>query len=233
MELQDLIAVGFLVFMEGVLSIDNALVLAMMVRHLPEKERKRALTYGIYGAFGFRVLSLFLLNLLMKSAWIKIVGGGYLLYLAGKHFLTGDDQEEGVGTGAAKAFWGTVLTVELMDIAFSVDSILASVAVSPKLWVVATGGVLGIIMMRFAASLFVKLLEKFPGFETTAYVLITIIGGKLALEGFQISGLDFHHGAAMWTFWALMACGVATGFLPAKENVPEEVLEEEQKVMST
>src|SRR3954454_15726647 len=77
-----------LVFLEGLLSADNALVLAVMVRHLPREEQRRALRYGIWGAFGFRLIAVLLSSVLLKFWLFKVVGGAYLLYLAGAHFLS-------------------------------------------------------------------------------------------------------------------------------------------------
>lgn len=75
-------------------------------------------------------------------------------------------------------FWGTVAMVELMDIAFSVDSVLAAFGVSNEVWILLLGGMLGILMMRGIAGVFLKLLERIPELETTAYILILIIAAK-------------------------------------------------------
>ena len=90
-------------------------------------------------------------------------------------------------------FWKAVIVIELTDIAFAVDSILAALALvgsspndkgfHPKLWVVVLGGIIGLMLMRVAAAMFIKLLEKFPRFETAAYLLVTVIGFKLLMLG--------------------------------------------------
>src|SRR3954452_16030717 len=80
-----------LVFLEGLLSADNALVLAVMVRHLPREQQKRALRYGIWGAFGFRLIAVLLSTVLLKFWLFKVIGGGYLLYLAAAHFLSREE----------------------------------------------------------------------------------------------------------------------------------------------
>src|ERR1700740_50671 len=72
----------WLVFLEGLLSADNALVLAMMVRHLPRTQQKRALRYGIWGAIAFRLVAVLLAKFLLDFWFLKVVGGLYLLYLA-------------------------------------------------------------------------------------------------------------------------------------------------------
>ncbi len=244
----DLAIIGLLIVLEGLLSIDNALVLGMLAKRLPKHMRARALSYGLIGAFVFRVLAIILAGVLLKYTFVKFLGGGYLVFIAVKHlydsyFATGhekiiidevgnpklvdavtedtldpDRQLAGFETRApvtsaiAKSvgedlvtahdshdgnppvddkktialFWRTVLVIELTDIAFAVDSILAAMALAgsrqEKLWVVITGGIIGVILMRFAAAMFVRLLERFPRFEVAAYLLVLAIGLKLLAD---------------------------------------------------
>src|SRR4051812_2178076 len=178
-----------LVFLEGLLSADNALVLAVMVRHLPKTQQKRALRYGIWGAFLFRLIAILLSSVLLRFWQFKVGGGLYLLYLAGEHFLSKDEGDESTKSRRfGKGFWGTVISVEIADIAFSIDSILAAMAMAVSLehlgenWKLGTvylGGILGIITMRFVAGYFIILLERFSGLAAGAYVLVAWIGLKL------------------------------------------------------
>jgi YkoY family integral membrane protein len=195
-------AILTLVVLEGLLSADNALVLAVMVRHLPKREQKLALRYGIWGAFVFRFIAVIFAATLLDYWQLKVVGGLYLLYLAVSRLAFGEP-EQGAGHASrfGSGFWGTVVGVELADIAFSIDSILAAVAMttglpdhlnqkqflglSVKLWVVYIGGVLGIITMRFVAGLFLILLKRFSGLAAGAYVLVAWIGLQLVGSGFH------------------------------------------------
>jgi len=197
--------VFWLVILEGLLSCDNALVLAVVVNRLPKHQQKKALLYGIWGAYVFRFLAIGLGTYLIKFKWIQIFGAGYLLWMAAKYFLSkraeaGDDDGAPVVRkgGFWDTFWGVVVTVELMDISFSVDSILAAFAMSDKVWVLFLGGLLGILMMRGVATVFIKLLEKYPTLESAAYVLIALIGGKLMGQAF-----DFH--VPHYAFFSVMA----------------------------
>lgn len=212
--LDDVAAIGFLVFLEGVLSIDNALVLALIVNHLPAAQHKRALTYGLVGAVVFRLIAISAAAFLMKWTWVKFAGGAYLLYLAANYWWAQNKSDENTKQAKARNFWMTVLVVELTDIAFAIDSILTAVALTKKLWVVLTGGILGLIMMRFAASVFIKLLDKYPRFEPTAYLLVFIIGAKLIIDGFHFTFIDFHSpkNPAFWAFWTSMSLTLAYGF---------------------
>jgi YkoY family integral membrane protein len=216
---QDLFLIGFLVFLEGILSIDNALVLAMMVKHLPPKLRKKALTYGLAGAFTFRFLALFMVAQLMKWNWVKYVGGGYLLFIAIKHFVFPPHPEKSEKQATA-SFWKTVVMIELMDVAFAVDSILAAIALTQKIWIVFTGGILGIILMRFAANGFVGLLARFPGLEDSAYLLVGTIGVKLILEGLHLPYIDFHTASepGFWGFWGTMIGIIIAGLRKTKKT---------------
>lgn len=227
-ETYDLVTIGLLIFLEGVLSVDNAVVLALLARQLPENQRKRALTYGIAGAIVFRLLALAFVSHLMKWVWVKFVGGGYLLYVAITHWLKKGGDEQNVTSLKGLKFWRVVLVIELTDIAFAIDSILAAVAVSPKLWVVVTGGVLGLIMMRFAATLFIRLLDKFPAFEDSAYLLVALVGAKLFIDGFKFPGVDFHSSSspAFWAFWLLLALFVGLGFRKSKKSKMAKPLED-------
>ena len=194
----DVLAIGTLAILEGILSVDNSLVLAILVRTLPKKQQKKALMYGIFGAFFFRFLALVFAAHLMRFLAFKIIGGGYLVYLAMKHmfFFYKEDAHQ-ASPRVAASFWKTVVIVELTDIAFSIDSITTAVAMSNKLLVIWLAGIMGIIFLRFAAGVFIRLLEKLPRLEDLAYQLIFFVGTKLLLEGFHI---EISHGV----FWMMM-----------------------------
>ncbi|MFK9093367.1 TerC family protein [Bacillus salipaludis] len=195
--------IGTLVILEGLLSADNALVLAVMVKHLPSEKRKKALFYGLLGAYIFRFIAIGIGVFLIKLWWVKILGAGYLAWLSIKYFLDkrkaagNDDDEQAEGMNQSGllirlfgTFWGTVAAVELMDIAFSVDSVLAAFGVSEEVWVLLIGGMLGVLMMRGVAGVFLTLIDRVPELETTAYILILIIALKMLLA---VAGIDMGH----------------------------------------
>ncbi|WP_379158039.1 TerC family protein [Paenibacillus sp. sgz5001063] len=183
--------IGSLVLLEGLLSADNALVLAVMVKHLPKEQQKKALFYGILGAYLFRFLAIGLGTYLIKFTLVKVLGALYLFYIAYKGLFKGGDDGETENKGTS--FWRTVLMVELMDIAFSIDSVVAAFGLSDKVWVLFMGGILGVLMMRGVAQLFLKLIAKFPELEQTAFLLIAIIAGKMLAGafGFEMSHVVF------------------------------------------
>ena len=188
-----------LVGLEGLLAADNALVLAIMVKHLKPEEQRKALFYGLLGAFVLRFASLFVISLLVDFWQIQAIGAIYLLFISIRHIwqhfkpLKTEKKKEMKASG----FWMTVFKVEIADLAFAVDSILAAVALAVALpptglftvgsldgaqfLVVFIGGMLGVILMRFAANVFVKILALRPGLELAAFVIVGWVGVKLSL----------------------------------------------------
>lgn len=190
--------IGNLILIESLLSVDNAAVLATMVRDLPEKQRNKALKYGIWGAYIFRGLAMLFASILIQIWWLKPLGGAYLLYLVydwwkGKQtpkksddFLDKKSNWFYRSTvGAIGTFWSTVLLVELMDIAFSVDNVFAAVAFTDNIILVCIGVFIGILSMRFIAQWFVKLMEKYRFLETSAFLVIGILGFKLLISVYE------------------------------------------------
>jgi YkoY family integral membrane protein len=171
-----------LVIIESLLSVDNASALAAMVQHLPLKQRLKALRYGLFGAYFFRGLCLFLASWLIKILWLKIAGGLYLLFLAYKHFSANSDGE-GTTKTVNKGFWATVVSVEILDLSLSIDNIFAAVALSKEFWVIMVGVAIGILAMRFVAGWFVKLIDKYPSLVNSAFIVIALLGFKLILGG--------------------------------------------------
>ncbi|PLR96778.1 TerC family protein [Bacillus sp. T33-2] len=245
-----------LIALEGLLAADNALVLAIMVKHLPEEERKKALFYGLAGAFIFRFASLFVISFLIDVWQVQAIGALYLLFMAFNHILrkvVKGKAEEQKPKEASKGsgFWSTVLKVELADIAFAVDSILAAVALAMvlpntplpniggldggKFLVIFAGGLIGLIIMRFAANLFVGLLEKRPGLEIAAFAIVGWVGVKLAVYTLSHPALAvLSEGFAKSTEWKvsfyLVLVGIAAaGWFFSKEK-PEHNEIKETKV---
>lgn len=213
----------YLVVIEAVLSVDNSLALAVLVNKKLSNpaDRKKALTYGIWGAYTFRVIVIFAGVWLMAHDWVKLVAGGYLIALAVKElFFTKKEVEENTsGTSLfITSLWKTIIAVEVMDIMFSLDSIGVALAVSDVRWVLIVGAFLGILMMRVAASLFIRLIQRFPLLEKTAFVLVGIAGINVCLK-------VFHYELPEALFLAIMG-GIFTATLliskplQEKSNVP-------------
>lgn len=193
-----LAVIGNLIIIESLLSVDNAAVLATMVMDLPREQRGKALKFGIWGAYLFRGVALLFAAILIKIWWLKPLGGLYLLYLVYDWYKSrqgaagSDEPVDKTGNwlykatlGAIGSFWATVCIVELMDMAFSIDNVFAAVAFSPNIILVCTGVFIGIFAMRFIAQWFVKLMERYSFLETSAFVVIGILGVKLLLSLYE------------------------------------------------
>lgn len=256
MELTMLMEYGWvlllLIAIEGLLAADNALVLAIMVKHLPEEERKKALFYGLAGAFVLRFGSLFVISFLVDVWQVQAIGALYLLFIALNHIfrkVVFKKAEENANPEKKKSgFWGTVLKIELADLAFAVDSILAAVALAVtlpntnlpqiggldggKFLVIFAGGIIGLVIMRFAANFFVELLHKRPGLEIAAFTIVGWVGVKLSVytlshpelailpEGFAKS--------PEWkiTFYVVLVLIALGGWFLSKEKKDETLKEE-------
>jgi YkoY family integral membrane protein len=190
----DFVVVGLLVLLEGLLSADNAMVLAVLVLGLPKSQQKQALRYGILGAFAFRSLALLFGLYMMGMALVKLAGALYLLYLPFRHFFGEHDPEDGRSAPRARRwlglspFWATVVKVELTDIVFAVDSIVVAVAMSQKTWVVLSGGILGIIAMRLVVGQLLTVVERYPILVDGAFVIIAWVGARLLVQYLHQAG---------------------------------------------
>ncbi|WNY94817.1 TerC family protein [Limosilactobacillus fermentum] len=189
---QDWLIILSLVMMECLLSVDNAVVLAAQTRVLPTlREQEESLFYGIWGSYLFRFLVIGIGTYLIHFWEIKALGAAYLMYMAyrffhvkffGKHSLHKDKKSSRLGklTGR-KRFWAVVAQIEFTDIVFSIDSVLAALAVSNNPVIVLIGGLIGILCMRGIAEFIMRLMRKVPELEPMAYVLIAVIAVKLFL----------------------------------------------------
>ena len=190
----DLVTVALLVALEGLLSADNAMVLAVLVLGLPKSEQRKALRYGIVGAFGFRILAILLAVWLKDIQFVMLLGAAYLLWLPYHHFAGHADAESRRKPRAPKPwlglspFWATVVKVELTDIVFAIDSILVAVALSDKTWVIITGGILGVIAMRLVIGQLLMLVNRYPALVDGAFIIIAWVGVKLVLEYLHAAG---------------------------------------------
>ncbi|MFD2679810.1 TerC family protein [Bacillus seohaeanensis] len=240
-----------LVGLEGILAADNAVVMAVMVKHLPGEQRKKALFYGLLGAFVFRFMALFLISFLVNVWQVQAIGALYLFYIAIHHFMKkrkGDDDKDKKEQTKGSGFWTTVLKVELADIAFAIDSMLAAVALAvtlqPTGWfdiggidggqflVMFLGGVIGLVIMRFAATWFVKLLEKYPTLESTAFLIVGWVGVKLAVHTLahpEVAILDHHFPESTgWklVFWSVLIILAVGGYLLSRKKANQVNVEE-------
>lgn len=218
----DFLTIGLLVGLEGVLSADNAMVLAMLVLGLPKSDQQKALRYGIVGAFVFRGLATLAAAYLIQLGWVKLAGAAYLLYLAFEHFFRSNADTRRAPPQARAwlgldPFWATVVKVELTDIVFAIDSILVAVAMSSKLWVILTGGMLGIVAMRFVIGRLLTLIEQYPQLVDGAFAIIAWVGAKLLLEFLHHEGV-VHFEIPDWISLTVIVTIFVSAFLYARRQ---------------
>lgn len=171
-----------IILLEIILSIDNAAVLATMAHNLPKEQQKKALTYGIFGAYIFRGLALLSASILINVLWLKVVGGLYLIYLAAKSLFFIEEskgQKKLQKLPFLNEFWSTVVLIELMDLIFSIDNVFGAVAFTSNIWLICFGVFVGIIGIRFATGKFMNLLNQVPVLEKVAYSVIMLLGIRL------------------------------------------------------
>ena len=228
----DFITIALLVVLEGLLSADNALVLAILVLGLPKKDQRKALRYGILGAFFFRIVAILLAVHLIQVAFVKLIGAAYLLWLTYSHFFRraeGEDRraiKPATGWMGLTPFWATVAKVELTDIVFAVDSILVAVAMSPKTWVIITGGILGIIAMRMVIGQLLRVVRRYPALVDAAFIIIGWVAIKLLVEFLSGEGyIDFH--ISKWLSFGLIVVIFTIAYAYARKKGPVEEAEED------
>ncbi|WP_185868965.1 TerC family protein [Blattabacterium cuenoti] len=173
--------IGNLFLIESILSIDNAAILASMIVNLKKEDRKKAIKYGIIGAYFFRGLCLLFASTLIRVWWLKPLGGLYLIFVGLNYFLTKKIflPKNSKNVKKKDSLWKIVLFVEIMDLSFSIDNIFASVALSENFLLIFLGVFIGILSMRLIAQFFIQLMEKFPELKISAFFIIIILGMKL------------------------------------------------------
>lgn len=182
--LQAAYVVAALIVIEGLLSVDNALAIAALASHLEEKKRKIAMTIGYAGAYGFRILALFLASIIINNHWLMALGAAYLIWLMCNHFAESEEVEEHPGVRRPPAsFAKTIAMIAFLDLSLSFDNVVAAVAFArDNIYLVYLGVTIGIITLRMVAGYCIKLLEKHPWLEHTAFLLVGFVGTLLCLE---------------------------------------------------
>jgi tellurite resistance protein TerC len=155
-------------------------------------QRAAALKVGLLGAYLGRGLMLVVANFVIHNPFLKILGAAYLIKLAFENLgepEPGEESQTRTKRMEGKGFWSVVLAVELADLAFSLDNVVAVVALSDNLYIVMFGVAIGIITMRFAAGIFTLMIMKEPILKPAAYLVVFNIGTELLLDEF--GGIEF------------------------------------------
>jgi YkoY family integral membrane protein len=213
--LAGLAVIAGLVVIEGLLSVDNVLGIAALARVLPESQQRKAIRIGLFLAYLFRVLALFVAGWLATNTWVRWLGAGYLIWLMSSHLTKGhahdvgevladeDDTNDAVPTPEppAQGMRIVLLQIGLMDLSLSIDNVIAAVGLAPKsangdpvMWPIYAGVLIAILALQQIAPHAVNLLKKYPILEPTAFVLIGYVGVLLVSEESYhlVTGVSVH-----------------------------------------
>lgn len=172
-----------LVFLEAVLSADNAIALAAIAQGLEDSNlQRRALNLGLVVAYVLRM------SLILTATWVnkfwqfQLLGAAYLLWLAFQYFTSNKNEENEHHGPRFEFLWQAIPTIALTDLAFSLDSVTTAIAVSQETWLVLTGATIGIIALRFMAGLFIRWLDEYVHLQDAGYLAVILVGLRLLMR---------------------------------------------------
>jgi YkoY family integral membrane protein len=174
---------AILVALEGVLSADNAIALASIAQGLPDSKRQRqALDIGLIAAFVLRMTLIVMATWVIRYWQFELMGALYLLWLVFQYFTSAEDEEGHHHGPRYTSLWQTIPLIAMTDLAFSLDSVTAAIAISEQTWIILTGATIGIIALRFMAELFIQWLKIYTHLEDAGYITVGFIGLRLLLR---------------------------------------------------
>jgi YkoY family integral membrane protein len=212
-----------LVFLEAVLSADNAIALAAIAQGLEDKKREgQALNIGLVFAYILRITLLLTATWVQKFWQFELLGAGYLLWLVFQHFSSQEDDSNHHHGPRFNSLWQAIPVIALTDLAFSLDSVTTAIAVSQETWLVITGTTIGIVTLRFMAGLFIRWLDEYENLEDAGYITVAFVGLRLLLKVINDDLVP-----PQWLVVTVIGVILAWGF--SKRTVVELVPEEREK----
>lgn len=210
-----------LVALETLLSADNAIALAAIAQGLDGKKMQRdALNLGLVVAFIFRVILILTATWVIRFWQFELAGALYLLWLVFRYF-TSDETEDGEHHHRGPRFtslWQAIPVIAVTDLAFSLDSVTTAIALSQEVWLVLTGGLIGIITLRLLAGLFIRWLDEYTHLEDAGYITVGLVGLRLLIKVFNDSLVP-----PQWVMISVIALLFVWGF---SERKPEAIAAE-------
>jgi YjbE family integral membrane protein len=177
---QILIAVLQIIWIDLLLSGDNAVVIAMACRSLPEKQRRLGILLGAGAAVGLRIVFAVIVSYILAVPFLKIIGGLLLIWIALK--LVSSDEAETHEVEASSSLWKAVRTITIADAVMSFDNVVAIVGASHgNNWLFVFGLLLSIPLIIFGSTLIMTLIERFPIFVWAGAALLGWIAGEMIL----------------------------------------------------
>jgi YkoY family integral membrane protein len=226
-----LLLLPVLVSLEAVLSADNAIALAAIAQGLDGQQmQQRALNFGLVAAFGLRVVLILTATWVIRYWQFELLGAAYLLWLVYQHFFSGEENEDGTSSRHRPQFeslWQAIPMIALTDLAFSLDSVTTAIAISQEIWLVLTGGLIGIIALRFMAGLFIRWLNVYVHLEDAGFLTVALVGLRLLLRVINPAYVP-----PEWLMVLMIASLFAWGFSKRAENAELEELDAVNNVES-
>jgi len=211
------------VFLEAVLSADNAIALAAIAQGLEDKKLEgQALNIGLVFAYILRIALLLTATWVQKFWQFELLGAGYLLWLVFQHFSSQEDENNHHHGPRFKSLWQAIPVLAFTDLAFSLDSVTTAIAVSQETWLVITGTTIGVVTLRFMAGLFIRWLDEYENLEDAGYVTVAFVGLRLLLKVINDDLVP-----PQWLMVTAIGAILAWGFF--KRTVVELVPEEERE----
>tara|TARA_B100000965_G_scaffold235647_1_gene197443 strand:+ start:3264 stop:3977 length:714 start_codon:yes stop_codon:yes gene_type:complete len=209
-----------IVSLELVLSADNAVALASITKKLNNINlQKKALNIGIFIALLLRILVILTAQFILNFWPVKLVGGLYLISLSISKFISINNYDSETNHDSMNyqnnlSLLNVIVLLAVTDLAFSIDSITAAVAISDQFLLVITGATIGVIALRFTSGLFIRWLEIYVNLEKAGYIAVAIIGIKLI---FQL--VFFNIIIPEYLFFVIMLCLFLWGFSKKDVNI--------------
>jgi predicted tellurium resistance membrane protein TerC len=190
--------------LEIVLGLDNIIFISILVGKLPADRRDRARRIGLIGAFGMRLGLLGALSYVMHleqplfvvlgeaitgKELVLLLGGLFLLYKATKEIhekVDGPLSDEEIAATKVRSVAGTVFQILLLDLVFSIDSVVTAVGMAQHLWVMVAANVVALVVMLIASKSIAEFVDRHPSIKILALSFLLMIGLLLVAEAFEI-----------------------------------------------
>ena len=194
-----------IIWINIILSGDNAVVIALAARSLPEHQQKKAIMFGSGAAVVLRIVLTVVAAKLLALSYLQIIGGLLLLWI-GTQLLGGEDEDEGEG-GEKSGLWVAIRTILIADLVMSLDNVIAvAAAAKGNMVLLILGLAISIPLVIFGSKLMIKLMDRFPVIVTLGAALIGWVGGETIVSDVALQSIvEANH----WMHTAFPALGAA------------------------
>ncbi|BDB72484.1 TerC family protein [Comamonas thiooxydans] len=193
-----------IVWINIILSGDNAVVIALAARGLPPQQQKKAVLLGSGAAVVLRIALTVVAAKLMQLPFVEVIGGLLLLWI-GVGLLKGEDEEEDSGSVARQGMMAAVRTILLADLVMSLDNVIAvAAAAGGDMLLLILGLAISIPLVIFGSTLMIKLMERSPVIVTLGAALIGWVAGETITSDHMLEGFVRIN---PWAHYAAAACG--------------------------